>query len=215
MLLTSVLEEKSNKILDALMTSVSPLQILAGKLIGVACVSATLFSIWGVIGALGLSRVAMLENASFAAALAHAALNPALALTFIACFVAGYLLYGAAFLGLGALCDSLQEAQTLISPIFVLLVLPIMLIAPAFESPKSPLIVAASWFPPFTPFIMMMRAPAGLSFADAVGPVAVTLVALALVLVGAARMFRAGVSHQLKLADLVARFRGKPARTRA
>ena len=202
MLLTGVLEEKSNKILDALMTSVTPLQILAGKLTGVALVSVTLFTMWGLFGLLALTQAAHTMEGGFVGALALAALSPSLLATFLICFAAGYLMYGAIFLGIGSLCDSLQEAQTLLGPLFLVMVTPLLLLGPAFENPNSPLVTGASWIPPFTPFVMMMRAPSGLSFADTIGPIIVLLVTLILVLIVAARVFRAGVSHQLRVSDL-------------
>jgi ABC-2 type transport system permease protein len=205
MLLSGVIEEKSNKILDALMTSISPLQILSGKLIGVAGVSATLFGVWGVLGAIGLTQASRLADGSFFGALAQAALDPGLLATFLICFAAGYLMFGALFLGIGSLCESLQESQTLLGPIFLVMVGPVLLLGPAFENPKSPLIAAASWAPPFTPFLMLMRAPAGLSFAETIGPVLLLIATLAAILVISARVFRAGVSGQLKIGDLFRR----------
>lgn len=202
MLLTSVLEEKSNKILDTLLTSASPLQILIGKLVGVACVSATFFLFWGLLGA-GIAALANRISPSNALAeWAVQALTPELAAMFLACFVAGYMMYGAVFLALGSLCETNQEAQTLLGPIFLILTAPILLLGPAFDNPSSPLVAGASWFPPFTPFLMMMRAPAGLSWYEVAGPVALMLATLVLVLWGAARVFHAGVAGQSDAAAL-------------
>ena len=131
--------------------------------------------------------------------------NPGLLATFLVCFAAGYLMYGALFLGIGSLCESLQESQTLLGPIFLVMIGPVLLLGPAFENPKSPLIAAASWIPPFTPFLMLMRAPAGLSLGETIGPVLLLIATLAGVLVISARVFRAGISNQLKIGDLFRR----------
>jgi ABC-2 type transport system permease protein len=203
MLLTGVLEEKSNKILDALLTSVTPLQILIGKLCGVAGVSLTLFAVWGAAAYFGLTQLAASAPGEMAVSVAEAALDPMIVATFFICFVAGYLLYGALFLGLGALCESIQEAQSLLGPMFLVLAAPLLLLGPALVNPNAPIVTAASWVPFFTPFVMMMRAPAGLTPADAAGPVALLVISLIVVLFVAARVFRAGVSHQLKLADIL------------
>jgi ABC-2 type transport system permease protein len=190
MLLTGVIEEKSNKILDALLTSASPLQILIGKLCGVAAVSFTLFAVWGVLGS---AAMALAPREGQWGEMVAAAFEPGLFALFAAFFAGGYLIYGALFLGLGALCDTLQEAQSLLGPVILVLTLPILLIGPAFQNPHAPLIVGASWFPPFTPFVMMMRAPAGLSALEIVGAIAVMAGMAALVFVLAGRAFRAGV----------------------
>ena len=212
MLLTSVLEEKSNKILDTLLTSASPLQILIGKLVGVACVSATFFVVWGGLGA-GIAALANRVSPTNALAeWALQAVTPELAAMFVACFVVGYMMYGAVFLALGSLCETNQEAQTLLGPIFLILTAPILLLGPAFNNPNSPLVAGAAWFPPFTPFLMMMRAPAGLAWYELAGPVALMLLTLVLVLWGAARVFHAGVAGQADAAALRRRlnpFRGK------
>lgn len=206
MLLTGVIEEKSNKILDALLTAVTPLQILVGKLLGVAAVSATLFAAWGVFAFAGLNALATSAAGAGATTVTAAALSPPLAFMFLICFVAGYLLYGAIFLGLGALCDSLQEAQSLMAPVFLVMTIPVLLLGPAFANPHAPVVGGASWAPLFSPFLLLMRAPAGLSFADAAGPVITLIVGLALVLYVAAKSFEAGVSHRLSFAQLKARF---------
>lgn len=211
MLLTGVIEEKSNKILDQLLTSATPLQILIGKLCGVAAVSFTLFAFWAAMGGAGMSLAARGQTGMMAA-LAQAAFDPGLLAMFAVLFVGGYLTYGAIFLGLGALCDTLQEAQSLLGPVVLLLTLPILLLGPAFTNPNAPLVAGASWFPLFTPFVMMMRAPAGLSPGEIAGALALQAVTVAGVLVVAARVFHAGVVNQANAASLRRRlFGGRPA----
>lgn len=200
MLLSGLIEEKSNKILDALLTAVTPLQILIGKLFGVAAVSVTLFGVWALFGSAGMSAASgMLAGA------AGAALSPALALTFVGCFAAGYLLYGALYLGVGALCENIQEAQSLLGPLVLVLTAPLLLLGPALANPDAPIVAAASWIPLFSPFVLMMRAPSGLSFTEVVGPLVVLALSLALALALAARLFRAGLSQELSLSILKAR----------
>ncbi len=201
MLLTGVIEEKSNKILDSLLTSTTPLQILIGKLCGVAAVSFTLFGFWGLIGSAGMSLAANGQT-GLIANIAAAATDPGLVGMFVVLFLGGYLIYGAIFLGLGALCDTLQEAQSLLGPVVLLLTLPILLIGPAFQNPHAPLVVGASWFPLFTPFVMMMRAPAGLSAGEIAATFALLAVTVAIVLTLAARVFHAGVVNQASATSL-------------
>jgi ABC-2 type transport system permease protein len=205
MLLSGVIEEKSNKILDTLLTSVTPLELLLGKLLGVAAVSATLFLFWGSLGGglASLAPAAMSE--SLVGQIAAAFVAPQLVATFAVGFVCGYLMFGAIFLALGALCESIQEAQTLLGPVTVLLMLPMLLIGPAIDNPNSPIIAGASWFPLFTPFLMLMRAPAGLGWGEIAAQGALMLASVAVLLVLAARVFRAGMVNQLSLASLFRR----------
>lgn len=199
MLLSGVIEEKSNKILDTLLTSVTPLQLLIGKLLAVAGVSATLFLFWGGLGGILLNVAAIHMSNSILGQVAAGFLDPQLLAAFAVGFLTGYLMYGAVFLALGALCESIQDAQTLLGFITMVMAVPMMLIAPALDNPNAPIVEAASWVPLFTPFLMLMRAPAGLSWIEIVGQGAVMVAALAVVLVLASRVFHAGVVNQLSL----------------
>jgi ABC-2 type transport system permease protein len=216
MLLTGVVEEKSNKILDQLLTRASPLQILMGKLFGVAMVSATLFGVWGGLGAAASTQALAMDPEGRFAEFAGAAFDPALLGLFAVCFVAGYLMFGALFLGLGALCDSLQEAQSLIGPVVFLLILPILLLGPALDNPDAPLVKAVTWIPLFTPFLLMMRAPAGLEWAEMAGPGVLLALTVVVILVLSARLFRAGAVDNLSAAGFRRALwpfkRAKPAR---
>lgn len=202
LLLTGIIEEKSNKILDTLLTSVSPLDLLIGKLLGAAAVSLTLFAIWGILGGSLLNAVAARGSEGFMAQIAAAFLDQRLLTAFLAGFIVGYLMYGAIFVAIGSLCETIQESQTLVGPVALLLSVPMMLVAPAIDNPHAPIIVWASWFPLFTPFLLMIRAPTGISMAEIIGLSIVMLAALAIVLWAAARVFRAGAAAQADLAVL-------------
>lgn len=201
MLLSGVIEEKSNKILDTLLTSVTPLEMLIGKLLGVAAVTLTLFLFWGALGGSLLGMAANRAGESMLGQIAAAFLDPQLLAAFGIGFVAGYLIYGAIFLALGSLCELLQEAQTLLGPVAFILAMPMMLIAPALDNPNAPIITTASWIPLFTPFLMLVRAPSGLPWTDIAGMAALMFATAALVLMLAARVFHAGVVNQVSLSS--------------
>jgi ABC-2 type transport system permease protein len=201
MLLSGVIEEKSNKILDTILTSVSPLQLLTGKLLGVALVSLTLFVFWGAIGGVLLTMAAERAGDSILGQVAAAFLEPRLLVAFAVGFIAGYLMYGAIFLALGSLCESIQEAQTLLGPVALVLAVPMMLITPALDNPNAPIVEAASWIPIFTPFLLLIRAPAGLGWIEIAGMGGVMIVAVIIILWAAARVFRAGVVDQVSMAN--------------
>jgi len=205
MLLTGVIEEKSNKILDTLLTSVTPLEMLIGKLLGVAAVSATLFLFWGALGGGLLGMAAERADSSMLGQVAAAFLDPRLLVAFGVGFFAGYLLYGSIFLALGSLCESIQEAQTLLGPVALVLAMPMMLITPALDNPNAPIIETASWVPLFTPFLLLVRAPAGLSWVEIAGQGALMIVTVVIVLAVAANIFRAGVVNQMSMSSIFRR----------
>ncbi|MEQ1811490.1 MAG: ABC transporter permease [Terricaulis sp.] len=201
MLLNGVIEEKSNKILDTLLTSVSPLQILIGKLLGVAAVSATLFLFWGALGGTLLTMAAERASDNIFGQIAAAFLEPRLLVAFFIGFIAGYLMYGSIFLALGSLCESVQEAQTLLGPVALVLAMPMMLVTPALDNPNAPIIEMASWVPIFTPFLMLIRAPSGLSWIEIAGQGGLMFLTVALILFLASLVFRAGVVGQMGLSS--------------
>lgn len=205
MLLNGVIEEKSNKILDTLLTSITPLEMLMGKLLGVAFVSATLFLFWGALGGFLLSIAAERSADSLFGQMAGAFLDPRLIAAFFIGFVFGYLIYGAIFLALGSLCESLQEAQTLLGPVAMVLAVPMVLTTPALDNPNAPIVEGASWVPIFTPFLLLVRAPSGLEWSEIAGMGALMAVTALIVLMLAARVFKAGVVDQVSLASWLGR----------
>jgi len=193
MLLSAVIEEKGNKILESLLAHASYREILIGKLLGVAGVSATLLLAWGGFGLLGVVGAA---SAGFGLpdGVAAAIINPGVIVPFISYFVLGYLMYGAIFLAIGSLCETIQEAQTLMSPMIFILMVPMFILMMALRDPDSPFVIAVSWVPLYTPFIMMARLPSDPPLFDVVGTSVLLLVSTGLILWGAGAVFRAGVT---------------------
>jgi ABC-2 type transport system permease protein len=88
-----------------------------------------------------------------------AAGSPQILIPALVSFVLGYIMYGMIFMALGSLCDTIQEAQTLLSPMMILLMLPMFAIFIAFQDPGSPVVDFATWIPVFTPFLLILRMP--------------------------------------------------------
>ena len=119
-----------------------------------------------------------------------------LILPFIAYFALGYLMYGAIFLAIGSLCETIQEAQTLMTPMIFVLMMPMLLLIVVIQAPDAPLVRILSWVPLYTPFLMMIRLPSDPPLFEVIGT-SVTLAAFtALILWGAGGVFRAGAVGQ-------------------
>ena len=207
MLLTSLVEEKGGKIIELLLSTARFHEILIGKLAGVAGVSITLFAIWGAVGgALAVLGGAVLAgmNPAFAELLASI-FDPGLILAAMFFFAVGYLMYGAIFLAMGSLCDTLQDAQTLMGPVIWTLLLPMFFLVFSIEATDSVLLRAASWFPLWTPFLMMARLPSDPPFWELAGASALMMVTMVIVVWAAAAVFRQGALRQAD-ADSVRRF---------
>lgn len=198
MLLTSVIEEKSNKILDSLLSAVPLRAILMGKLAGVAAVSFTLLAGWAMAGLVTTSIAGSVVDADTGklGGLLHAAMQPDLLLPFFGYFVFGYLMFGSIYLALGSLCETLQEAQTLMSPMIFLMMVPMLSLTVAISDPQSPALSILSWVPLFTPYMMMARLPTDPPLWQILGTSAL-MIATTLVVIGlATRIFRQGAMHQ-------------------
>lgn len=199
MLLNNVIEEKSSRVIEVLLSSVSPTELMAGKILGIALTGLTLFTTWiGSTFAFVRWGIPLLGIASdtgdvIATIISVFSLwNISLLLTY---FVLGFLFLAAIFAAIGSVCSSIKESQNLLTPVIVVLTVPLMTMTFITENPHTTLGKTLSWFPPFTPFVMMNRAaaepPAELwEIGASIGWLAIWTV-IAFVLAG--RVFRVGV----------------------
>jgi ABC-2 type transport system permease protein len=203
MLLNSLIEERSNRILEVLVSSVTPLQLMVGKLLGVAAVGAVMALAW--IGSLVLVTAWMVGSSGIAAvapdsAIARLPLELATLLgdswilpAFGLYFVLGYLFYSAVILALGSTCSDLKEAQNFTGVIALFMMVPLVSITFIPKDPNGPIATWLSWIPPYTPFVMMNRVAASPPWFDVVGTLMLLVISDILVLWACARVFRRAV----------------------
>ncbi len=208
-LLMGTIEERSNKIFDSLLTSVKLPNLLAGKLLAVLALALTLMAFWGAGSAL-ISVFAMRNlPAEFSDGIGivfGAALDPTLLIPAIVSFVLGYLIYGSLFLALGSLCDTIQEAQTLMTPLIVLLMAPLFMLTFAISDAQSPLISFMSWVPVFTPFLLILRIPTEPPLWEVFAQLGLMALTAIVILYFATRVYRAGAVHGAGVSDVWAFF---------
>ncbi|MHB8530254.1 MAG: ABC transporter permease [Caulobacteraceae bacterium] len=154
MLLNSVIEEKSSRILEVLLSSASVPEIIGGKIAGVAAVTATVLSVWLTIA--GVALAARFPEA--AGDLAVLLFAKGLAVYFALYFLGGYLMFATLYVTIGAFCESVREAQTLMGPVMIVMSVPMVFMSQALTAPDAPLLRTLEWIPPFTPFMMAARA---------------------------------------------------------
>lgn len=205
-LLNSVIEEKSNRVLEVLLASASVPEIMFGKILGVAGVTLTVLAVWAGAG----SFLAFSLEPEAAADVAAVLIGQGLIGYFAFYLVGGYLLYAAIFTAIGAFCETTREAQTLLGPIMALLMIPVVFLAETIRRPDSPIVEALSWFPPFSPFLMPARAAAEPPLWEVAATGALMTATVALVVWIAGRAFRAGAlsTGKVDLKGLIARIRG-------
>ncbi|AXE65571.1 hypothetical protein BBF93_16060 [Hyphomonas sp. CACIAM 19H1] len=203
-LLMGTIEERSNKIFDTLLTSVQLPQLLAGKMLAVFAVTSTMMLSWSLFGIVGsaVSASQVPGMADMIQPFIAAVTDPKLILPALVSFVLGYILYGTLFMALGSLCDTIQEAQTLLSPMMILLMLPMFAIFVAFQDPGSPIVDVASWIPLFTPFLLILRMPHDPPMWEVLAQMGMMVVITALVVWGATKVYRAGAVHGAGIGEL-------------
>ena len=187
-LLNSVIEEKSSRILEVLLASASAGEVMGGKILGVAAVTLTVLATWFAVGGAILAGSSPLLFHD----LVEVLVGRGLIAIFAVYLVGGYLIYAALFVAIGAHCETNREAQTLLAPMMMLSTIPIIFLSQAITQPDSPAIAMLSWIPPFTPFLAPARAAVDPSAGATMGTLALTGLTAAASLWISGRAFRAG-----------------------
>jgi ABC-2 type transport system permease protein len=193
MLLTNTVEEKSNRLIEVLLSSVSPLQLMGGKIAGIAATGLTITVSWVLFLFLGVKFGPALLGSPLEIDISFIFRDPVYVSSFLAYFVMGYLFYAAFLVGLGSVCNSLKEAQNLMQPVMIIMIVPLLAIIPVAQDPNGNLATFLSYVPPFTPFIMMNRSAGPPPAAEYVITSLLLLASVALALLGAAKVFRIGI----------------------
>ncbi len=198
MLLNSTIDEKSNRIVEVLLSSVTPSELMAGKLIGTAAVGMSMVATW-IICLISLlwwkagTGIPHGNVAEVAAAAITVARTSALLPAFAVYFVLGYLLYGAIFLALGSTCNTIKETQNFMGVIMMILAVPLMTMVFIPRDPNGTVATVLSWIPLYTPFVMMNRITASPPWFELVGTTLLLAAFTVLVVWLSGRIFRVGI----------------------
>lgn len=193
MLLTNTIEEKSNRIMEVLLSSLSPVQLMAGKILGIAATGLIMIGSWIGFFFLAVKVIPLLLGLDLDFDLGIIATDPVYLVSFVVYFILGYLLFSTLFVGIGSLCNSLKEAQNLQIPVTFLLMIPLFAMIPVAQDPNGMLAKVLSYIPPFTPFVMMNRAAGPPSPFEYVATTLLLLLSIAASLWATAKVFRIGI----------------------
>ncbi|HSM03793.1 MAG TPA: ABC transporter permease [Longimicrobiales bacterium] len=195
----SVLEEKTSRIVEVVISSVRPFELMLGKILGVGAVGLTQFAIWIAFVALmlltGLPALITSQPDVFTLeSIREFIPGLHLPILFLVYFLGGYFIYSGLYAAVGAMCSSDEEAQQAQFPVILLLVVPIIFVAGVIQDPTDALSVGLSLVPFFTPILMFARVAAGGAAVWEIGLsivlMAVTVLAVAWV---AGRIYRVGI----------------------
>ena len=222
MVMQGVIEEKSNKVMEVMVSSVRPFELMMGKILGIASVAVTQFVIWVVfillvggaaVSLLGLGDVVASAGAGIdPAAIAAAApidldsemvsiiatiTDPAYLLRifggFLIYFIGGYLLYAAMFAAVGSAVDNEKDTNNLQLPITLPLMVAIFVMLNAMQDPHGPLAFWCSMIPFTSPIVMMVRLPYGVPGWELALSIGLLVVTFVGMVYLAGRIYRVGV----------------------
>jgi len=145
-LMTSTIEEKSSRVVEVLLAAVSPMELMLGKLLGQMAVGLLVMGIYVGLGIFALFQFAM-----------FGLLDPMLVVYLLVFFLVTYLVFGALMMAIGAAVNQMNEAQSLLGPVMLLLIVPYILAPIIGQAPNSPFSIAVSFIPPINTFAMMSR----------------------------------------------------------
>lgn len=205
MVLTSVVEEKASRVIDVMVTSATPFQLMMGKILGIAAVAVTQIAIWAilVISASKFLLPALMPTDAAASgdAMLTAILGTigdagylAMIFTYMLLFIiGGFLLYASLYAASGSAVDSVQDGQQFNSIIMMPIIISIIVMMSVFNDPNSPLAVWSSMIPFTSPIVMMARIPFGIPTWEIILSLVLLYATFLLTTWLAAKIFRVGI----------------------
>ena len=145
LLMRSVLEERQNRVVEILVSSVTPKSFMAGKILGIAGVSLAQIMIYLI--------AALVASAYYDLTI----VTPGRLALFFAYFIPGFLMFAGFYAAVGSLFTSEQEAQQAMAFMSLIIVIPMFLIQPVIMNPEATYVDVLTYIPPLTPFLMMLK----------------------------------------------------------
>ena len=220
MVMTSVIEEKGSRVLDVLVSSVKPFELMMGKILGVASVAVTQIAIWAVLvcglsaavlpalmpedmmqtieavemGTMTSAEAGMDVDMLSAVSLATDPVRLVMMFVWLLLFlVGGFLFYSAMFAAVGSAVDSIQDANQLQTPITVPIILALIMAMSVFNDPDSSLAFWGSIIPFTSPVVMMARIPFGIPTWEIILSLVLLYLSVAAMAWIAGKIYRVGV----------------------
>jgi len=215
MVMRSVIEEKTNRIIEIIISSVKPMQLMIGKILGTSLAGITQFAIWIVFGSILLFVVTSIfgidiSNSSPVASTAidmgtqdeigkliidivHLPLGK-IVFCFLIYFIGGYFLYSSLYAAIGAAVDSETDTQQFMLPIIIPLMLGIYVgFFSVIDNPHGTVSTIFSYIPLTSPVVMLMRIPFGVAWWEIILSMAILICTIFLLIWVAAKIYRVGI----------------------
>ncbi len=215
MVMQAVMEEKANRIVELIVSSVKPFQLMLGKIAGILLVGLFQLLIWALLLAVIVPiadklcgvNIAMMSASGSTAAVHDAGLSDAMimwlsvmnlpylemGIMFLLLFIGGYLLYASVFAAIGASINEQQDSSQFMMPIMLLMAFSLYAAIYSVENTDGPLAFWASIFPLSSPIVMMVRIPFGVPLWQEILSVALLYLTALLGIWGSGRIYRVGI----------------------
>lgn len=196
--MTSIIEEKSNRIVEVLVSSLTPFQMMLGKVVGVGMVSLTQLGIWGTAGVL-LTKYQGAVLSFFGVTPTNGgfqlpALPIALVVVFLVFFGLGFLLYSSAYAAVGSMCSTVQDTQQAQMPIMMFVIVGFFSTFALLKDPTGTFAKVAGFIPPLAPFVIPVRySLSPLPISELLVSMVLTILGMLAVVWVAARIYRIGI----------------------
>ncbi len=145
-LLTTTIEEKSNRVVEVLLSACSPMELMTGKIIGQMGVGLSLLIVYnslGIVALIAFNRLDMISGQTI--------------ILFFVFFLLAYFMLASMMAAIGSAVSDMREAQSLMTPVMLIMMIPYFFFMPVIRAPNSMLSTVTSFIPPISPFIMIMR----------------------------------------------------------
>lgn len=152
-IMRGIIQEKTSRIIEILLSSANSFQLMAGKILGLGSVGLTQYIVWALFG---ISFVLFGDNIA-GGATKYVNLEPSIFIYFVVFYILGYFIFASLYAAIGALTNSDQEAQNLSAPVIIILIIPLLMLGFLVKNPNSALVVTLSMIPLFSPIIMFTR----------------------------------------------------------
>lgn len=220
MIMRSVIEEKTSRIIEVIISSVKPIQLMLGKIIGTSLAGITQFVIWIILGSVLITLVSLFLGVDMSQmqtpqeqAISQAMNNPELNLqvqnialafynlplanliiAFVLFFIGGYLLYSSFYAAIGAAVDSETDTQQFMLPIIIPLILAVYIgVFTVIEDPHGTISTVFSFIPLTAPVVMLMRIPFGVPVWQQIVSLLILLSTFVFTVWFAAKIYRVGI----------------------
>jgi len=215
MIMSSVIEEKSSRIIEVIVSSVKPFYLISGKIVGTSLAGITQFLAWGILfygfsffisTTFGITST--YDNNEFMLAAESSAISDAslnmlssffnlplvnILIAFIFYFIGGYLLYSSMFAAVGAAVDNQTDAQQFMLPITLIVIIALYVGIFTAENPDGIVSLIFSMIPFTSPIVMMMRIPNGVPILEQVVSLLILFLTVILIIWIAAKIYRIGI----------------------